>query len=61
MRKLLTCSCQEPILSRRDMLRQMGAGFGSLALAALLAEDAAATATDPLAVKPLTSLPKPNA
>ena len=28
-----------PALSRRDMLRQSGAGFGSLALAGLLAED----------------------
>ncbi len=58
MRKLSTCSFQEPILSRRDLLRQMGAGFGGLALAALLAEDTAATATDPLAVKPPHFAPK---
>lgn len=34
---------------RREALRQMGAGFGSLALSALLAEEAAATG--PLAVR----------
>lgn len=37
-------------LSRRAALRQMGAGFGSLALAALLAEEAAAT-QGPLAIR----------
>src|SRR6266404_3197014 len=35
-------------LSRREMLRQCGAGFGSLALAALLGENAAATSANPL-------------
>lgn len=35
--------------SRREVLRQMGAGFGSLALTALLADDAAAAG--PLAVR----------
>src|SRR5262249_47543444 len=40
-----------PRLNRRQMLQRMGAGFGSLALAALLADEAAATPTppDPLA------------
>ncbi len=39
-------------LSRREMLKQFGAGFGSLALTALLAEEAAAAApADPLAPK----------
>ena len=45
-------------LSRRDMLRRCGGGFGALALAALLAEEAASAAetsvgeaADPLAVK----------
>jgi len=44
-----------PVLSRRELLRQCGAGFGSLALSALLAEQAAAESVgdvrgdDPLA------------
>jgi hypothetical protein len=38
-------------LNRRDMLKQSGAGFGALALSALLAEEAQADA-DPLAAKP---------
>jgi hypothetical protein len=40
-------------LSRRDLLRQLGAGFGTLALAALLADEAGAAApADPLAPRP---------
>jgi Protein of unknown function (DUF1501) len=39
-------------LSRRDLLRTAGAGFGSLALAALLGEEAAAAPADPMAPKP---------
>ena len=38
--------------SRREMLRQMGAGFGSLALSALLAHETAAAAVDPLVPRP---------
>lgn len=38
-------------LNRRDLLKQSGAGFGALALSALLAEQARADA-DPLAAKP---------
>ena len=36
--------------SRRDALRQMGAGFGSLGLASLLSHSTAAAATDSLAL-----------
>jgi hypothetical protein len=40
-------------LTRRQLLRRMGGGFGSLALAGLLAEEArGAHGTNPLAVKP---------
>ncbi len=41
-------------ISRREMLRRCGAGFGSLGLAAILSESAAraAESADPLAVKP---------
>ena len=45
-----------PRLPRREALRQMGAGFGSLALSALLAEEAAASG--PLAVRPPHFAPK---
>ena len=38
-------------LSRRDLLRSAGGGFGALALAAMLAEEAAANPADPLAPK----------
>jgi len=43
-----------PPLSRREMLRTMGVGFGSLGLAAMLAEEAAAVPAEanPLAPKP---------
>jgi hypothetical protein len=42
-----------PALSRRQLLRRLGGGFGSLALAGLLAEEAAAAPGDnPLAVRP---------
>ena len=47
--------CQfTPVLTRRDMLRVSGAGFGSLALAALLGQQASAEAQkpNPLAAKP---------
>ena len=43
---------QPPVLSRRALLRQMGAGFGSLALSALLADQSYGAGTDPLAVRP---------
>jgi hypothetical protein len=46
-----TCRPIEPVQSRRQMLAQMGAGFGGLAVSALLANEAAA-ATNPLAPKP---------
>ena len=43
------CDCNRP-LSRREMLRTSGAGFASLALTGLLAEEAAAAGrADPLA------------
>jgi hypothetical protein len=38
-------------LSRRDLLRSAGGGFGALALAAMLADDASADPADPLAPK----------
>src|SRR5262245_27463653 len=38
-----------PLPSRRQMLRRVGAGFGSLALTALLADEAAASPGNPLA------------
>ncbi|MDB5290368.1 MAG: hypothetical protein JWL69_1609, partial [Phycisphaerales bacterium] len=38
-------------LSRRDMLRSAGCGFGYLALAGLCAQASVAGATDPLAAK----------
>ncbi|MEM7478183.1 MAG: hypothetical protein AAF483_24615 [Planctomycetota bacterium] len=36
-----------PNLSRRDALRQLGAGFGTLGLAGLLADSASATDAAP--------------
>ena len=46
------CDCQQP-LSRRQMLRSSAAGFASLALAGLLADEASAAAgADPLAPRP---------
>jgi hypothetical protein len=44
-------------LTRRQWLSQLGAGFGTLALSALLAEDSA-SATNPLAVRPTHAPPK---
>jgi len=44
-------------LSRRQWLSRLGAGFGTLALSALLAEDSAA-ANNPLAVRPPHAPPK---
>src|SRR5262245_51707789 len=44
----MKCECR---LNRRDMLKQSSAGFGALALSALLAEQTQAD-TDPLAAKP---------
>jgi hypothetical protein len=41
-----------PLASRREMLRRAGAGFGSLALAALLAEESAASANPLTARRP---------
>ena len=43
---------QPPALSRRALLQQMGAGFGSLALSALLADQSYGAGTDPLVVRP---------
>src|SRR5262245_61256972 len=44
---------RNPLPSRREMLRQSGAGFGALALAALLQEESrAAAAADPLVPQP---------
>ncbi len=46
------CDCHGP-LSRREMLRQSAAGFAGLALAGLLADEAAAAVrADPLAPRP---------
>jgi len=42
----------EELVSRRRFLGQMGTGLGSIALACLLAEEAAATDTNPLAARP---------
>jgi hypothetical protein len=44
--------CVDRPASRRQFLAQLGAGFGSLALAALLAEEQARAAAHPLAVRP---------
>ena len=41
-----------PALSRRAMLQQMGAGFGSLALSALLADKSFGAVANPRAVRP---------
>src|SRR6187551_1664017 len=53
-----TLAARSAPLTRREMLRRSGGGFGALALAALLADESAATgpsgdneSTDPLAVK----------
>ncbi len=55
------CDCQQP-LSRRAMLAASAAGFGGLALAGLLAEEAAAhVATDPLAPRRRISRRGPSA
>ncbi|MFP6618617.1 MAG: DUF1501 domain-containing protein, partial [Pirellulaceae bacterium] len=43
------CNQFTPVLTRREMLRTCGAGFGSLALASLLDDEA--RAADPLAVR----------
>jgi hypothetical protein len=52
------CRCYAPApLSRRDYLRQLGAGFGSLALAGLLAEEKHAAKAHSPSANPL--LPKP--
>ena len=44
-----------PLVSRRDMLRRAGAGFGSLALAAMLADDAWAASNQQSAISNQTS------
>ena len=49
-----SCDCRS--LTRREMLRTSGAGFGGLALAALLGEEA--RASQPLEVKPPHFAPK---
>ncbi len=48
------CGQIAPVLSRRELLRSSGCGFGMLALAAMLQEEAAAAtpAADPLAGRP---------
>jgi Protein of unknown function (DUF1501) len=50
------CRCRQPhvpaLTSRRDLIFRAGAGFGALALSALLQEEAAAAPADPLAPKP---------
>ncbi len=53
----MNCNCNRftPVLSRRDLLRVSAAGFGSMALAGLLAEQAAgdsAAESNPLAPRP---------
>ena len=45
------CDCARP-LTRREMLGRSAAGFASLALTGLLAEEASAMRADPLAVRP---------
>jgi len=53
MKPLQMTNClHRPAVSRREMLRQMSAGFGSLALSALLAEDSLAAGENPLALRP---------
>lgn len=54
------CQQTTPVLTRREMLRTSSAGFGSLALAALFADEAraAAKSDDPLAPKPPQFPPK---
>src|SRR5262245_14359408 len=54
-----TCGNVDRPRSRRDVLRQLGGGFGSLALAALLAEHAQG-AVDPLASRPPHFAPRAN-
>ena len=50
-------SLKDPLLSRRQVLSRMGAGFGGLGLATLLAESAQAE-TSPLTVKAPHFAPK---
>ena len=50
-------SLKDPLLSRRQALSRMGAGFGGLGLATLLAESAQAE-TSPLTVKAPHFAPK---
>ena len=50
------CSCVERPLSRRQWLAQLGAGFGTLACSAMLAEES--SAADPLAPRPPHFRPK---
>ena len=45
------------VASRRDFFTRAGSGLAGIALAAMLAEDAKATAADPLAPKPPTVNP----
>jgi uncharacterized protein DUF1501 len=55
---MMNCNCNRftPVLTRRDLLRASAAGFGSLALAGLLAQQASADAggarSNPLAPRP---------
>ena len=45
-------NCDNDLPSRREMLRRAGGGFGSLALAALLADEAAAARRPPIRSRP---------
>ena len=51
---------QPPPTTRRDMLKQCGCGFGSLALSSILADEALASPTtrSPLAPKPPHFFPR---
>ncbi|HWB14270.1 MAG TPA: DUF1501 domain-containing protein [Pirellulales bacterium] len=50
----MSCDCNRftPVFSRRDLLRVSAAGFGSLALSGLLADNARGTGPGPLAPRP---------
>ena len=59
----MPCHCFTPVFTRRDMLKASAAGFGSLALAGLVAYEARADArsgarANPLAVRPPHFEPK---
>src|SRR5579885_2878731 len=50
----MNCNCNRftPVFSRRDLLRVSAGGFGSVALAGLLADEAETASSGPLAPRP---------